>query len=347
MNAVPPRGLGMAKAVRQIKPRDAFSLGQATLWPFINCDFAQRCFSIGAFWTFSHANATINGMRFQATMAAIALLGSPVAGHTQDAGATFEITASYRTTHESEESSGSSGGKNVYLEEILAVRADGVEKRYSLPTRPDRQTDNLANWQFPVRVLEKADGTRQILNREDMETRRDAWLNAAEISKDACGAWYFTWNAFQVECDPDSILLAIDGITIQPMELHDGAMFAYPGAQTPAVMRQTASDEDGKHYQIAMLVDPDTVRKSSAESDMVVGQIMKNPISFEEAYAKHQAVDIAGTITVLLDAKPDGRVWRRTVTTNLTLIGPDGETERQTSTQITTRLPHQSVITFD
>ena len=124
----------------------------------------------------------------------------------EEVGDRFRITLHH--TFESEDGEGStssSTGTHAYLQQVRAVRPDGVEKVYDLPLGGDDEK-RLVNWQFPVRVLEAKDGHLEILNRNELEKRRDRWLAAAEIPADACGSWYFTWTAFQVECDPDAVL---------------------------------------------------------------------------------------------------------------------------------------------
>lgn len=120
----------------------------------------------------------------------------------------YRITLVYSTESKGDGSSSSSNGSHEYVERIDAVRDDGVERVFDLPPELTAE-ERLLNWQFPVRVLEADDGTLSLLNREEMVARRDLWLADAKISPEACGSWYFTWNAFQVECDPDAVLETI------------------------------------------------------------------------------------------------------------------------------------------
>jgi hypothetical protein len=253
------------------------------------------------------------------------------------AGDRFRITLFHETAAKGEDgSSSSSRGGHEYLEEIAAVRADGVERIYDVPLEPDSE-ERLITWQFPVHVLETNDGGIEVLNRDELERRRDAWLEAAEIAEEACGTWYFTWNAFQVECDPDAIVETIRAIKIQPDDMMVGASFKHPAAHEPGEL--TGGDEEGVGVlrSAHMLLDPDYIHRAKAESDVIVGQLMQEPISFEEAYSKRKAERITGTIDVSLEADPEGRVWKRTTAITSETTEVDGNVERSVSTETVER----------
>lgn len=243
-------------------------------------------------------------------------------------------------THESEStgdgSSSSSRGGHEYIERIVGVRPDGTERVYDLPLEPSDDQRPI-NWHFPVRVFQPYDGSMQLLNREEMEARRDAWLKAAKISPEACGSWYFTWSAFQVECDPESVLATIEALNIQPLSLEDGELLHHPAALEPARLALQKSVGDGATYRVQMTIDPDAVHREDARTDVVLGEIMQEPISFEEAYVERQNEKIGGVMEVFLEADPNGRVWRRTTSTEITRVEADGQVERQSSKEVIRR----------
>lgn len=86
-----------------------------------------------------------------------------------------------------------------------------------------------------------------------------------------------------------------------------------------------------------MEVDPDAFRRARAESDVVVGEIMKKPVSLEAARRKREGEVISGMISVTFEADSAGNARRRTKVTNLNINGPDGPSETQTVTEVLER----------
>jgi len=71
-----------------------------------------------------------------------------------------------------------------------------------------------------------------IANREEMLARLDHFLTEAKISREACGSYYFTWTAFKIECDPDSVLGTVAAINLGIIPLEDGAYYTVPFTDT-------------------------------------------------------------------------------------------------------------------
>jgi hypothetical protein len=82
-----------------------------------------------------------------------------------------------------------------------------------------------------------------------------------------------------------------------------------------------------------MPVDPDAVRRGRAESDVVVGEIMKKPVSLDAALRERAREIVSGTISVTFETDPTGIVRRRTKVTKLYIKGPDGRSETETVTE--------------
>ncbi|WP_168707865.1 hypothetical protein [Sphingopyxis sp. PAMC25046] len=266
----------------------------------------------------------------------LVFLSAPVWGQAQDEkiGDQFRITLFHQSESKGENgSSSSSSGGHEYLEQILALRDNGVERLYEIAEPDDKA--RLINWQFPVRIFEASNGSMKLLNRGELEERRDAWLKAAEIPVDACGTWYFTWNAFQVECDPDAILETIRAIKIQPDHLIEGATFSHPAAIDSG--RLQSVDGESHTFSVDMAANEDYFHRADAQSDVIVGKIMGKPISFEEAYAKRKAEQVTGTIEVILRANAQGRVWKRTISIEKTKTEAGGEVEREVMTETVER----------
>ena len=228
----------------------------------------------------------------------------------------------------------SSRGTHEYLIEVLAVGPDGVERLYEVPG--ERGDEPSPDWHWPVRVWEDRQGVLSLLNRADMEARRDAWLAAANIPREACGTWYFTWNAFQVQCDPEEILETIEMLDIQPPDLREGAMLSHAAALAPAPLRKDAGA--GETFRATFSLDPDIARRELARSDVIVAQLMGKPVTFEEAYAVRQGEPIRGTIEVVLEANAEGEVERRIETIETVRTDAEGVTKSSTATETTERI---------
>ena len=140
------------------------------------------------------------------------------------AGEVYEI----ERVSESRFSTNGAGEGNAYdrdtlIERVIAVREDGVELEYDLPSNATAE-DRLREWQFPFRVLKPARGPIRLLNGPELEARVDRWLTAANWTRAQCGHWYFTWNAFQVQCDPASVLDIVTAFDLTGQELREGAL---------------------------------------------------------------------------------------------------------------------------
>lgn len=266
----------------------------------------------------------------------LALIASPaLARHSPEIGTITAITVRYETQSVKEMGSSSSRGSYHYVERVVAASEEGVEREYVNPESGEDRP--LADWHLPVRVLERPDGTLVITNRAEMEARRDHFLQEAEIPVEACGSWYFTWNAFQVECDPDSVLSTIAYLDIQPQILAEGALYQHDKALRPGTLSIVAVEGEGTTYRTQMPVSPDAIRLESAEGDVVVGEIMRDPITLEEAIAARRGDIVEGTVTVTLTADPDGVVHTRTVELEVDYTDSEGVVEHTTARRTTTR----------
>ena len=74
-------------------------------------------------------------------------------------------------------------------------------------------------------------------------------------------------------------------------------------------------------------------RLTSAESDVVVGEIMDKPVSLDAALRERAREIVSGTISVTFETDPAGNVRRRTKVTKLDIKGPDGRSETRTVTE--------------
>lgn len=260
-----------------------------------------------------------------------------LAATTDRVGDEYRVTFSYATSSElSDGGSSSSRGQNTYIERILAVTTDGLELEFDLPPEA-KETNSLVEWQWPVRVEEASDGELRITNREEMEARRDAWLKAAGMSQETCGSWYFTWNAFQVECDPDAIIPTLQDSRLRSSDFGEGETYHHPGTLAGTPLKLVAENEQGQTLVAVLPIDPDFIRKGKAESDVVVAQITGRELTLQEALAARSAEEITGTLTITFETDRHGRIRQRTTLAETKTVDASGVEETSTNTQTITR----------
>lgn len=251
-------------------------------------------------------------------------------------GDTYEITKSYETSESGiDGSSSSSRGKDVIVERVVGVRADGLELEYDLPKDASSQ-NRRSTWQFPVRVFRSSRGAVQLLNSAELETRIDAWLKEARLPRAACGQWIFTWNAFKIECDVQSVIETLGELVVATPDVREDVPYQEVGAVEPAPLVRTEGP-DGSRLVATMKADPVAFRKSRAETDVVASKITGRPITIEDALRLRAEERISGTIVTSFEIGRDGSIWRKTTVTRLETRKPDGDSETNTATNVLER----------
>lgn len=248
----------------------------------------------------------------------------------------YEISNRYETSEQaSDGSSGSSNGRDVLLERVVGVRDGGLELEYDLPK--DTAEDRARSWEFPARVFKPNNGSPQLLNGRELESRVDGWLKAAGWTRAACGHWIFTWSAFRIECDPQSVLKTVEAFDLRSAVIRDGAPYQDIGAKGTGTLTRKAAGPSGATFAVVMEIDPDTVRRARANSDVMVGEIMQKPVTLEAALRKHANETVTGTISVTFDTDPAGNIRSRTKVTKVETRAPDGRSESRTVTETVER----------
>lgn len=251
-------------------------------------------------------------------------------------GETFKIT----TDREMEEHGnrddsqrGTSTDRDSYVERVAAVRPDGVVLEYDLPanTTPD---DRASNWQFPFQVLKTRDGTIRLLNAPELAGRIDRWLKTAGMPRAACGKLIFTWNAFRIDCDPQSTIRWLATVTL-PDRLKAGSFFTDPDARAPTRLRQGSADR----LVATLAVDPEAIRRQRAQTDVGVAELMHKALTLDAALKAHEAETVTGTITITFDLDSAGRTRRRTRAKMVQIAWPNGRIDTQTVTDTLMRTP--------
>lgn len=219
------------------------------------------------------------------------------------------------------------------LERVVAVSDLGLELEFDLP-RDATAEDRARVWKYPARVLQPSTGIMQLLNGSELEGRVDRWLASSGLKREMCGRWIFTWNAFRIECDPNSVIADIEAINLLAVDLHEGAMYRHPGTLSSAPLSRTNDKAGGSTYSVKLDVDVDAVRRSRAEGDVAVGDMMQQPVTLENALRKRSEETVTGTVEITFDVDVKGSPTRRTVVTTLETVKPDGVlvTDRQTVT---------------
>jgi hypothetical protein len=248
------------------------------------------------------------------------------------AGDRYELVKSYETAMQrGDDSSGSSQGHETLLERVVAVRPDGLELEYR-GAKPASRKERESDWRFPARVFRPTGGKPQLLNQPELEARLDGWLKKRKIPRAACGRWGFTWTAVKIECDPQSVVATIQSYDLRSPDLREGALHQEEEALASAALALQSTGPEGSTFAVRMEIDPQAVRRARAESDVVVGEIMGEPVTLEAAAAKRAEERITGTIAVTFVADRAGRPIRRTKVVKLETEA-DGVTQTDTASE--------------
>ncbi len=223
--------------------------------------------------------------------------------------------------------------RDSYVERVAAVRPDGAVLEYDLPASASAD-DRASTWQFPFQVLKTPDGTLQLLNAPELAGRVDRWLKAARMPRAICGKLIFTWNAFRIDCDPQSTIRWLATVTL-PDNLEVGSPFTDPDARAPVTLRQGGADK----LLATLQVDPAAIRRQRAETDVGVAELMHKALTIDAALKAHEAETVTGTIAVTFELDSLGRARRRTRVRTVQIAWPSGRIDTQTVTETLTRTP--------
>lgn len=277
-------------------------------------------------------------------LAAIAGLGSPgiAAAPSQaltsdQAGVVYEISKNVESSEKSSNgSTSSSTDRDTLLERVLNVRSDGLELEYDLPKEATAQ-DRKSNWLFPLRVFNPYSGPPQLLNQPELEGRIEGWLKKGGLTHAACGHWVFTWNAFKIECDPQSALATVAAYDLRPGDLRDGVIYRDRQASASTTLRRVAGETGGVTFTGLMSVDPERLRRERAEADVVVAEISGKALALNDAIRARSSEKVSGTISVSFEVDPSGFVRQRTKVVKLETTDSSGVIQHRTTTEVLKR----------
>jgi hypothetical protein len=254
-------------------------------------------------------------------------------------GDTYDIRLRYQTRSESSDSSSSSsqGGYHI-VERVIAVRDDGIELEFDFPSDATEQ-ERAREWMFPARLLRRPSGEFELLNAAEMEQRIDAWLTLGGLTREACGQWYFTWNAFKVECDPHSVIATLEPYDLRP-DVGNGVLYEIPGAVGPAVLRLDRQDEDGSLYSGTAELDAEVIHSERLEADAILEQMLARAgdnAAIDHEFDLPAIVQVEGALSLAIETDVTGRVIERRITTEVETINSEGVIEQATRTTILSR----------
>lgn len=253
------------------------------------------------------------------------------------AGETYEVTRTKDSVSEgSDGSSGSSHDQDTLVEQVLAVGPDGMEVLFDLPASAT-DDDRRGNWQFPARIFKPIGGPAKLLNAVELEGRVDDWLKLSEMTREECGKWIFTWNAFRIECDPQSVVPTVQAFDPNLPELREGALYRDDHALGPVPLTKARGTSGGSNFTATLSIDPKTVQKDRAEADVVVGEIVGKPVTFEVALSERAKETISGSITITIEVDASGKWSRIAKVTRAKTEEPGGDVKDETQTEILQR----------
>lgn len=159
-------------------------------------------------------------------------------------------------------------------------------------------------------------------------------VKSGGLTRAACGHWIFTWNAFRIECDPQTVIETLQSFDLDSVDVQDGTLYRESEAREPARLARKAASPDGATFVAELAVDPEAVRRERAQSDVVVAEIAHRQIlGLDQALHARAEESIAGTITVTFETDALGSVRRRTKVTKIEIREPDGRSEAETITE--------------
>lgn len=273
--------------------------------------------------------------RFFVLVLSLASLAAAASEPDSDQGTLLQMA--YKTEdHSSSGSTGSSQGKSALLERKIGRNALGVEYEYDLPSSATAQ-ERERQWQLPARILKLPDGSLQLLNAPALEARLDLWLAKAKWSRDVCGQWIFTWNAFKIDCDPQSILATVAGFKVNLPNIKAGSLFAEKGTLQAMPLRQAERSERGPALTVTLQLDPEDLRRQAAQTNVAVSQITGKPVTYDIAIAAQNKKAFSGTITVTFDMDESDQVWKTTRESIVRTEEPDGSWSEHRAEEVVER----------
>lgn len=240
------------------------------------------------------------------------------------------------------QTSGTSHGRQALIETVIEETSGGVVLQYDLP-RDEGGKANSGFWYFPARVLERPDGSLELLDEQVVEARINQWLDKHKISKEACGMWSHGGGfPFKVDCDPQSILDQIESFDLRIPDLMAGAEYSHALGDVPGELMALPAARPG--YSVTFTVDQDKARAGEVANALILAQMLGQDLTRQQAEEDAAKIGFQGTIRIEFDLNPAGTVIRKTERTEITVTRPGEDAETTTSLTTVTRLDLESAL---
>tara|TARA_R110000772_G_scaffold54456_9_gene124419 strand:+ start:35884 stop:36756 length:873 start_codon:yes stop_codon:yes gene_type:complete len=238
--------------------------------------------------------------------------------------------------------SGTSSGHQALIETVKEETSEGIILKYDLPPDEGGKADS-GFWYFPARVMERPDGSLELLDAQIVEARINQWLEKYKIPREACGMWSHGGGfPFKVDCDPQSILDEIESFDLRIPSLVDGAEYSHALGEGPGILTALPASRPG--YSVTLTVDEDKVRAEKAETALILAQMLGEDLTRQQAEEDAAKIGIQGSIRIEFDLNTSGAVIRKTERTEITVKRPEELAETTTSLTIVTRLDMDSAL---
>ena len=245
------------------------------------------------------------------------------------AGDIYSIRIEQKSEFNGDRSSGGGTDNNAVQERVIGWHDGGIEIELDLPAGTSAQ-DRQRQWQLPVRILRRDDGSMKVLNVDELEARIDDWLKFGQMGRESCGTWIFTWNAFKIECDPQSVLYLAGTFDLR-IAVSEGTQYQAQVGGELAVLH--ADPADAMLLVAETPVNADEVRRQLAEADRVSAQLHGKPaVKLEEALKAHAADKIEGTIVTRFRVDANGELVSRQQVVHMVLVEASGARMESTTT---------------
>ncbi|MEM6828146.1 MAG: hypothetical protein AAF553_09395 [Pseudomonadota bacterium] len=252
----------------------------------------------------------------------------------------YEILQSYATQSESDNgSSGSSSGSSAWIETVHRGPEGCVEKSFD-SVDPPGKTRPLAAWKLPVRVRQCGKGAPTIVNEDEMIARLEKFLEAVELTRDACGSYYFTWSVFQIDCDPQVALDLVKDVDLGAADISPGAEYVMPDNAGSAILTTTGGDHA---FFGTGEIKKGFLRDKAAQTIKVLSELNGEKVSDEEALARLENHQFSGEFTVEFEIDRLTGMITRTLTTETRTVDANSVVETRKAIETTTRKRAESV----
>lgn len=245
------------------------------------------------------------------------------------------VRSSYETRETGEGSDSSSNGSDTVVERLIERR--GSSEVIELDYTADTPKEARNSWQLPVRFLRTPSGDIQLLDTAELEARVDPWLRRGELTRASCGRTIFTWNAFTIRCDLDSVKELIAAYDLRAVIAREGAAYKAKDAlaAVPLKRQQVGSTQV---LTATSAIDPERFRDAAMKTAILVAELSGKKLTQEEARTRFAGVRYSGTITTTFTLDAGGNPVRKLETLKLRSVDEDGPSVRE-ETRTLERLP--------